>query len=555
MNTRHHPLPGPPDRSLARARAPLPERVDVAIIGAGMGGLAAAAALAAQGRRVAVLDSHYTAGGCATVFARGPRDARYHFDVGLHYVGDCGPGGQMTELLESLGVSIDWLPLDQDGFDTFVFPELTFAVPADLGAYRDRLVALFPREQRGIDRYVRFVREVRHIGTQVEKNRGRMSPRVLLQVLLRGRLLARWQGATLGAFLDTCTREPLLRAIIAGQAGDYGLPPSKVSALLHAGLAAHYFQGAYYPRGGGQVVADRLAERIESLGGTIHLRTPVARVLIEGGRAAGVITEAGRHEEARTLRADLVISGADLERTLLEMVGPEHLPPEVVTRTRGYEMPAALFMTFLGVTADMRAKGMGARNIWSFASADVEGMYRAAFESPEPQPDVAYITSASMKDPENPHHAPAGVTNVEVMTLVSGDPKRWGLPDGDPLKWDHKRHPRYLEIKARVEERMVGCLERVFPGTAESIVFRESATPLTHSRFTRATGGTGYGLAATPDQFMRGRPGYRSPVPGLYLCGASTRAGHGIIGALSSGRAAARVLLSDHPHAATVKPG
>ncbi|MCB9730259.1 MAG: NAD(P)/FAD-dependent oxidoreductase [Deltaproteobacteria bacterium] len=549
MNSRYHALPGPPDRSRARARTPLPERVDVAVVGAGLGGLAAAAKLAARGLRVAVLDAHYTAGGCATVFARGPRDARYHFDVGLHYVGDCGPGGQMTELLDDLGVAVDWLPLDPDGFDTFVFPELTFAVPADLDRYRDRLVALFPKEQRGIDRYVRFVREVRHIGTRVERNRGRMSPRVLWEVLLRGRLLARYQGATLAALLDTCTREPLLRAIIAGQNGDYGLPPSEVSALLHAGLAAHYFQGAYYPRGGGQVIADRLAARIESLGGTIHLRTPVERILVEGGRAAGVVTEASRHGETHTLRADLVVSGADLKHTLLDMVGPEHLPSSLIRHTSEQTMPAALFMTFLGLTADMRAKGMRASNVWSFPHADMEALYRHAREAAEPQPDVAYITSASMKDPDNPHHAPPGVTNVEVMTLVSGDPRCWGLDAGDPIRWDHKHNPRYQAIKERVEARMVACLERVFPGSAESIVYRESATPLTHTRFTRASDGSAYGLAATPGQFMRGRPGYRTPIAGLYLCGASTRAGHGIIGALSSGRAAAGAVLSDHPKA------
>jgi phytoene dehydrogenase-like protein len=64
-------------------------------------------------------------------------------------------------------------------------------------------------------------------------------------------------------------------------------------------------------------------------------------------------------------------------------------------------------------------------------------------------------------------------------------------------------------------------------------------------RFTRATGGTGYGLAATPDQFLRGRPGYRGPIPGLYLCGASTRAGHGVVGAMSSGRQAAARIAAD----------
>jgi phytoene dehydrogenase-like protein len=85
----------------------------------------------------------------------------------------------------------------------------------------------------------------------------------------------------------------------------------------------------------------------------------------------------------------------------------------------------------------------------------------------------------------------------------------------------------------------------MFPGTAERIVFRESATPVSHLRYTGASEGCGYGLAATPEQFFERRPGYRTPVAGLYLCGASTRSGHGIVGAMSSGRNVANCVLRD----------
>ncbi|HNC99127.1 MAG TPA: hypothetical protein PKW90_23535, partial [Myxococcota bacterium] len=84
--------------------------------------------------------------------------------------------------------------------------------------------------------------------------------------------------------------------------------------------------------------------------------------------------------------------------------------------------------------------------------------------------------------------------------------------------------------------RMIRCAWRVF---------QESATPPTQNRYTRASGGTSYGLAATPQQFMEHRPGYRGPVPGLYLTGASTRSGHGILGALASGAQTARAVLKD----------
>jgi all-trans-retinol 13,14-reductase len=92
---------------------------------------------------------------------------------------------------------------------------------------------------------------------------------------------------------------------------------------------------------------------------------------------------------------------------------------------------------------------------------------------------------------------------------------------------------------------MIERLDRVFPGCGQRIAFRESATPVSHSRFTRAAGGTGYGLAASPEQFGERRPGYRGPMDGMFLCGASTRAGHGIVGAMLGGYQAARVVSAE----------
>ncbi len=150
-----------------------------------------------------------------------------------------------------------------------------------------------------------------------------------------------------------------------------------------------------------------------------------------------------------------------------------------------------------------------------------------------------------MKDPENPlHHAPAGHTGLEVMALVPASPKRWGA-DGDVYAWDYKHGDTYLQRKREVEDALIDRMDKVFPGSKARVVLRESATPMSHGRFTGATDGTGYGLACTPDQFMKNRPGYRGPLPGLYLTGASTRAGHGIVGAMMGGRAAATRILRD----------
>jgi all-trans-retinol 13,14-reductase len=538
------PMLSPVADTARRTRAPLPDgEVDVAIVGAGPGGLMTGALLARSGLRVALFDQHYVAGGCMTMFERGRSDARYCFDVGLHYVGDCGPGGELPRLLGAVDVQMQWRAMDPDGFDTLVFPDLTFKVPVGHEAFRARLVETFPDEKRGIDRYLRLLLEVDRIGRKAGDSKPGFG--LLKDVLLHGRLLARYQEATIGEFLDTVTSNPALRAVLLGQSGDYGLPPSKVSAMLHAGLVNHYLHGAFYPAGGGQAPADALALQIEAHGGSIHLRRGIERIIVEQGRAVGVRTEASGKEPAVEIRARAVVSNADLKRTLLELLPADTLPREWRSRAEGFEMAGAIFMTFLGVEGDLSDLGMRNANYWCFDSYDMEGFYRDALEDGVVRPRGCYITSASMKDRGTAGHAPAGAMGLEIMTLVPGRPRDWGTTDADAVAGRYRKAPAYREQKARLEAEMIDRAERLLPGVRERLTFAESATPLSHMRYTRATDGTGYGLAATPAQFLRHRPGYRGPFERLYFCGASTRAGHGIVGALKSGEGAARRVAKD----------
>ncbi len=511
------------------------DHYDVVVVGAGIGGLVAGALLAQRGKTVLVVDQHYVAGGNATVFRR----PGFEFDVGLHYIGACHEGGAIPSVLHAAGVDdVKFRPMDEDGFDTLVFPDLRFRVPAGIERYRDRLVSTFPAERRGIDRYVRLLLDVQRI------MQASVTPRRLPWALLRSMLGLRWAASTVGDFLDTCTRDPALRAVLCGENGDYGQPPSRASLAMHAALMLHYLEsGAYYPEGGGQIMSDKLAASIERCGGKVLLISSVERILVEGGRAVG-IELVNKHLGRVRVAAGAVISNADLKRTLLELVGPEHLPSGLVRRTKQYEMSPALGVVYLGVAHDLRGTEHPNTNYWIYPSYDLETGYDKTRRDRFDDDPFAYVSIASIKDPDNARIAPLGHGNLQVMGLAPSSPRAWGCDMERPATPEAYRDlPAYRALKEAYAERLIARARTVLGDALDHIVHREVATPLTHARYTRATGGTSYGLALTKEQFLHRRPGASTPIEQLYLAGANVRTGHGIMGAMMSGVFAASELV------------
>lgn len=502
------------------------ERYDVVVIGAGLGGLTAAALLAARGKAVLVVDQHYVAGGNATVFRR----KGYVFDVGLHYIGGCHGGGLIPRVLRAAQAdSVEWNELDPDGFDTFVFPDFRFRMPRGLAKLENRLLETFPREQAGIRRYMRMIEEMKQMSEAFA------SPRKALWLLPRSRLLLRWANSRYGEFLDSCTTDAKLRAVLAGQQGDYGLPPSRASTVIGAGMVLHYLDGgAYFPRGGGQVISDRLAAAIEKQGGKILLLCRARRIQVERGAVTGVEIES-RHLGRRFVRAPVVISNADLKHTMVDLVDEGLLRRKTLRKVRGYEMSPALGVVYLGIRRDLKAEGHPNTNYWIYPDLDVERQYAATTAGLFHERPFCYVTIASLKDPDNGSLAPPGMTNLQLMTVAPSHPGAWGIDEASFADGSYRKNAQYRRLKDEFADRLIGLAEGVLPGLRDQIAYCEVATPLTHRRFTNASGGTSYGIAPSPDQYLMARPGWKTEVPGLYLCGASTRSGHGIAGVVVSG--------------------
>ncbi len=506
---------------------------DVIVIGAGISGLTAAALLARRGRSVLVVDRHYVAGGNATVFKR----PGYEFDIGVHYLGQCGPGGTIPNILEAAGAGgVEFLPLDPDGFDTLVFPDFELCVPSGTERYRERLLELFPSERRAIDDNAKVIAHLAGLMGPIS------GPSAMLRALPHAWFVARHASTTLGEFLKRRTRDPKLVAALAAEGGDYALPPSRVALPMHAGLMAHYLgEGAFYPAGGGQIMSDRLAASIEASGGKLLLSTRVTGIGVENGRVTGVTLQ-NKHLGELFVRAPTVIAGSDIKRLFAELLPSHAVSRATRERARRWRMAPPLAALYLGVRREALAGRTANTNYWVYSGYDLEQEYQRAEQARFADRPFAFISIASLKDPKNQRLAPPGIVNLQVMGLAPAAPEAWGVSAREAASGEYSERGEYHEAKADYQARLLRTAERVFPGLSRQIVFSELATPLTHSRYTLSTGGTSYGLAATPEQILWRRPGPKSEIAGLYLCGASTLAGHGIMGSMMGGLVAASAI-------------
>jgi all-trans-retinol 13,14-reductase len=523
------------------------ERWDAIVVGGGAGGATAAAYLAAAGRRTLLLEQYDVVGGCSHVFRR---KGRWEFDVGIHYLGDCGPGGQIPMLLRGLALDdrIEFTPMDREGFDTVIRPDMEVRVPVGWERYLEELIAAFPSDARGLRRVFGVLSRM---GKAVDRSSTPASLWGGARMALDAGAAARWALRPLSSLLSACELSAQATSAISAHCGAYGCPAERAPVAIHASFLENYVgKGAWFPRGGGQVFAAHLVDVIRGHGGTVRTRAAVERILVEGGRAVGVILENGE-----TIRASAVVSGADIKRTYLGMVGREHLRPRTVRRVEGWRMTAPFVNLYLGVDVDLRGRIPNTNYYYAPTVDDPRRLFAEIVDGgARPREEwladmvanmPAFVHCSTVKDPDNPRVAPAGCSALEVMTEVPAAGALWSRAAGARGGGrDYQRDPEYLELKERLAEMLVSRAEGAIPCVKGKVAWREVSTPLTHERYTRSTDGAAYGLEPNTQQFGPRRPRCTTEIAGLFLAGASLAWGPGIEGSMLSGMHAAGAVMS-----------
>lgn len=488
---------------------------DDLVIGAGMAGLATAALLARDGRRVLVLEAHDVPGGYAHTF----RIRQYRFCAQVHYVFGCGEGETIHALLDRLGLAgeIPFVRLEPEGFDHVVVGGERFRVPNGLAKHRDRLIRRFPRWERPIARYFH---EIAAIGEELDLLPKRLTPWVALRSAPRHLRLLRYLRWTLGDLYDHLGMPPLLRAILAGQSGDYLLPPRDVSLLLHVALVCGYDKGAYYPKHHFFHFVERLTDFIRSSPGCeVLLEHEVDAIRIERQRVVSVTTKNGR-----TFTAQRYVSNVDPRMTAELASGASFARDE---KRLDYEYSCGTFTMYLAVKGiDLRDHGFGSWNVWHYPHEDLARMYDDQLLRHDLSSPWLFMSTPTLHSGE-PGLCPPGEQILEIATALDHD--RFAR-----LRRTDRR--AYNREKKRIVDTILDLVEaRYVPRLRDRLSIRIAGTPATNARFCRAPAGNSYGAALVPENMRPGRGPYRSrAVDNLWLANA-TAGFPSVAGAIGAG--------------------
>ncbi len=499
-----------------------PARFDAIVIGSGIGGLACACALTRCGLKVLVLEKHFAAGGLTQTFSRGA----FTWAVGLHYLGDMGEGGCARKVIDWLsGGTLQFAPTGPV-YDTVHLPggfEFQFARPQS--ALVAELKARFPSSATEIDAFFLALEAAERAGRHIFARRAMPALIGKADHLLHRSQIDKWWGRTTEVVLKEMITDPVLRAVLATQRGDYGPDPRESSFGMHALIMRHYMQGAYFPVGGAEAFAKALVPVIQQGGGEVRTRATVVELLVDEGAVTGV-----RLKNGAQIHCPRVLSDAGARHTVLQLL-PAPLRETQWAREIAALRPSACHIgMYLGFEGEIGNRGATSSNHWFYESIDIsEGLWLDPWR--QPVAPALYVSFPSLKQPAS--DAPNQPHTAELVTFTDWDVFRsW---EGSRIG---QRPPDYLELKALISRQLTALFARHFPALAAQITHTELSTPLSSVAFTGAEHGGVYGLEASPRRYLSDALRARTPVPGLYLTGQDVGS-QGITGAMMGGMLAA----------------
>lgn len=495
-----------------------------------MGSMTCAAILAKEGKRVLVLERHYTAGGFTHVFKR----KGYEWDVGIHYIGEVQrKNSAVRKLFDYVTDSqLEWADMGAV-YDKIVIGKKHYDFVKGTEQFKASLLQHFPDEKEAIDQYIALVFSA--VRSSFKFYMSKAIP------VWMARLFGRKMRNPFWAFSDRTTYEVLssltqneeLIKVLTGQYGDYGLPPKQSSFAMHASVVRHYLAGGSFPIGGSSKIAEYCNAVIEKSGGAMLINAAVDTILVKKNKAYGV-----RLFDGKEILGKIVVSGAGIMTTYQKLLPKPSLQKHnLLAQLHKVNRSVAHACLYIGLDGSPEELQLPKTNYWIYPEyADHDQAVERYLHNINEEFPVVYISFPSAKDPDWSNRYP-GKSTIDIITLVPYEIfEAW-----NGTRW-MKRGEHYESLKDRIAQRLLAHLYTHMPQVKGKISHYELSTPLTTQHFVNYDKGEIYGLDHSPKRFRQSFLQPRTPIKNLYLTGQDVVTA-GVAGALFSGLLTSAAIL------------
>ncbi|HEY9206155.1 MAG TPA: NAD(P)/FAD-dependent oxidoreductase [Candidatus Methanoperedens sp.] len=500
------------------------ESADAVVIGAGIGGLSAAAYLARAGRKVIVFEQDRHVGGTAHVFRRNG----FTFPTGPQ---SFTMPSYLADSLRELGVE---QPPDfiRDNFQVRRGAmDVMISVP--MHQLAKRLIEYFPQEEKGILAVINILGE---IIAALEM----LKPEDLVDQTgtthsAAPAVLERWGKVPAKKLLDKHLKDRYLKDILGSQ----GTSEPVMSVVLLSQMWRFMSrEGIWHTKGGIGVVPELLAAKVRAFGGEIWLGKRVERILVHKGAAAGVELEGGA-----LIKSPIVISDADYKETILKLLPRGTILADEQEAVSRMPLTPSAFTVFLGVKKELvDLSAFRANHLLVKLKEGEPVQWEQKRACPEDfLQDELWLSWWSRHDPQL---APPG---CEALIIKVSAPYGIFAPFSEGGYGHH--HERYYLMKEKIADALIGAAANVMPGLPGAVMVRKVATPLTYQelghRSEGSIAGWSWRFGDYPEPWARSFA--ITKISGLLMVGLQsfTRLFYGGMGtAMYSGRYAADIVLS-----------
>lgn len=459
----------------------------ITIIGAGLGGLECGYLLAKQGFEVTVLEQNARIGGCLqSFFRKGKR-----FDTGFHYVGGLGEGELLHQLFEQLNLlHLPWYQLDKDCFDEVVWNDRHYRFANGYDQFVDELSSSFPEHRAELAQYVRFLKD---------------SQTSFADLASDGSKAAELLAKPAYQFLKQTFSNEVLRDVVAATSLKMELRADSLPLYIYAQINGSFIQSAWRLRGGGQQIADSLADDIRSFGGKVLTNKCVTEILADNDKISCV-----RCADGDEIPCDFLI--ADIHPAVLLPMLPDGL-----VRKRYQQRICALPNSFGMFTVNLALRpgsvGYRNRNLFIHSGAD---LWRT-----RPEDDHIRSVGVHFAVPES---GGQHTDNIDIFfPMLWSEVAQWRSTEVG------RRGNDYESFKQRKADEAIRLVSSHIPDLQNNIQDIYTSSPLTYRDYTGTFEGSAYGIRKDCEHLMTTMIPVKTPVSNLLFTGQNVNF-HGVLG-------------------------